>query len=281
MANFLRERYARRRPDVVMVISGEALPFVIKHRDAFAPGVPVVFIGISRETYAALRPPADVTGHLVDRSLNLNKTLRWRNGFNLMRAASSSLPEAAPPIAVGRQLLGGSSKTASGNSRRPTFSSFHTTALLVEVSRMPRDAIVIALTVFADATGKTFVPAEVATALAHLSPAPVYAPYDTYLGNGIVGGFIETFESVGIAAADMVLEILAARTRRRFRREPTRTSSTGSTTGPCSGGTCAKATFRPAPSSSSSRRASGTSIATSCLRRSLSSPCRRHSPSPC
>src|SRR6476619_7110066 len=71
MANFLRERYARRRPDVVLVISGEALPFVIKHRDAFAPGVPVVFIGISRETYASSPPPPDVTGHLVDPEVNL------------------------------------------------------------------------------------------------------------------------------------------------------------------------------------------------------------------
>ena len=50
-----------------------------------------------------------------------------------------------------------------------------------------------------------------ATALAPLSPAPVYAPYDTYLGNGTVGGFVETFESVGIAAADLVLEILAGK----------------------------------------------------------------------
>ena len=76
---------------------------------------------------------------------------------------------------------------------------------------MPRDAIVIVLTVFADGTGKTFVPAEVAAALAPISPAPVYAPYDTYLGGGIVGGFMETFESVGVAAADLVLEILSGK----------------------------------------------------------------------
>ena len=83
--------------------------------------------------------------------------------------------------------------------------------LVAQLSGVPRDAIVILLTVFADSEGKAFIPAEVAGPLSALSPAPVYAPYDTYIGRGIVGGFVETFDAVGIAAADLVLEILAGR----------------------------------------------------------------------
>ena len=64
------------------------------------------------------------------------------------------------------------------------------------------------LTVFADSEGKTFVPAQVAAELSALSPAPVYGPYDTFIGKGAVGGFIETFESVGTAAAEMAIEIM-------------------------------------------------------------------------
>jgi PAS domain-containing protein len=83
--------------------------------------------------------------------------------------------------------------------------------LVTELSQVPPDAIVILLTVFADSNGKTFLPADVATTLSALSPAPVYAPYDTYFGNGTVGGFVETFDSVGVAAADLALEILAGK----------------------------------------------------------------------
>ena len=61
---------------------------------------------------------------------------------------------------------------------------------------------------FADGEGRTFVPAQVAADLSALSPAPVYGPYDTFVGKGSVGGFVETFESVGIAAADLAIEIL-------------------------------------------------------------------------
>ena len=48
--------------------------------------------------------------------------------------------------------------------------------LIAELSQVPRDAIVVLLTVFADSNGKTFIPAEVATTLSAISPAPVYAP---------------------------------------------------------------------------------------------------------
>src|SRR5207248_1193787 len=80
--------------------------------------------------------------------------------------------------------------------------------LIAELSKVPNDAIVILLTVFADREGKTFVPAQVAADLSALSPAPVYGPYDSFIGNGVVGGFVETFESIGVAAADMAVEIM-------------------------------------------------------------------------
>lgn len=80
--------------------------------------------------------------------------------------------------------------------------------LVARLSKVPNDAIVILLTVFADSEGNTFVPAQVAGDLAALSPAPVYGPYDSFIGNGTVGGFVETFESVGAAAAEMAIKIM-------------------------------------------------------------------------
>ena len=82
---------------------------------------------------------------------------------------------------------------------------------MAEVASVPAGAIVIVLTVFTDSRGKTFVPAEAASLLAKASNAPVYAPYSSFIGNGAVGGFVDTFESVGIAAADMVLDILSGK----------------------------------------------------------------------
>jgi PAS domain S-box-containing protein len=208
-AEFLGKKYARTPPDLVMTLGSAAFPFILKYSDTIAPKIPVVFTSISAHSYAAQRPPPDITGIITD--FNLDKTL--------------ALAERLQPDARRLFVIAGTgtldrlwqtvARTAIANRER----KFETTylfglpyeQLVSEVSRVPRDAIVILLTVFADGHGKTFIPAEVASALAALSPAPVYAPYDTFVGKGSVGGFVETFESVGIAAADLMQEILSGK----------------------------------------------------------------------
>jgi hypothetical protein len=179
--NFLREKYAHTPPDVVMALGAEALPFIIKHRDAIAPNIPVVFTGVSPTTYAALRPPPDVTGVIIE--LDLDKTLKLAEQLQpdtrrLFVIAGSSL--------IDRRWQAAARSVIESRDRK-----FETTylfelsydALVAEISRVPRDSIVIILTFLVDGAGQTFVSSDVRAALAPLSPAPVYSPYDTTLAN--------------------------------------------------------------------------------------------------
>jgi signal transduction histidine kinase len=156
-----------------------------------------------------LRPPPEVTGIITEFNLDKTLTLAERLQPNARRlfviAGSGETDRRWHPVA--RTVIEG---------RQRKFDMTYLfdlpyDKLVTELSRVPRDAIVLILTVFADNEGKSFIPSEVATALSAISPAPVYAPYDTYIGNGTVGGFVETFESVGIAAADLALEIIAGK----------------------------------------------------------------------
>jgi signal transduction histidine kinase len=208
-ANFLRDKYSRTPPDLVMTLGSAALPFIVKHRDAIVPKVPVVFTGVSPANYASSRPPPDVTGIIsefdLDKTLALAERLQPDTRRVVVVAGSARVDrlwqETARRIMKGREPR-----------LEPTYLfELGYDELVGELKRVPRDSIVIILTVFADAAGKTFVPSDAAAALAAVSPAPAYAPYDTYLGRGTVGGFVETFESVGVAAADLALEILAGR----------------------------------------------------------------------
>jgi PAS domain S-box-containing protein len=209
-ADFLKEKYARIPPDVVIVVGSPALRFTMKYRDVIAPQIPIVFSGISWASYASAQPPPDVTGMIVE--LNLDRTLDLAgqlqpNARRLFVIAGDSPGEDRRWQEIAR-------RTIEKHERK-----FETTylfglpldALTAAVSRVPRDAIVIVLSVFVDGAGKTFVPRDVAKTIAGASPAPVYGPYDTYVGNGIVGGFVETFESLGAATADLVLEISAGK----------------------------------------------------------------------
>ena len=205
VATYIRDKYGKHPPDLVITLGSNALPFVIKYRDIL-PNVPVVFASISPQTYAALRPAPEITGIIT--AFDLSKTL--------------SLAERLQPEARRLFVIAGSGETdrrwqpLARKMIEERGSKFETTflfelpysELVAELSKVPNDAIVILLTVFADPEGKTFVPAQVAADLSALSPAPVYGPYDTFVGRGAVGGFVETFESIGVAAAEMAIEIM-------------------------------------------------------------------------
>jgi PAS domain S-box-containing protein len=209
VAMFLRAKYEKRPPDVVITLGSAALPFIVRHGGEIAPNVPVVFTSVSPQGYSSLRLPPNITGIISE--FNLDKTLALAER---LQPEASRLVVIAGSGDVDQRWQSTARKTIEDRERKfeVTYLFDRSYAKLVEeVSNIPRDAIVVYLTIFADSEGNAFVPAQVAGSLAAVSPAPLYAPYDTYIGNGIVGGFVETFESVGVQAADMALQILAGK----------------------------------------------------------------------
>ena len=78
-----------------------------------------------------------------------------------------------------------------------------------ELSRLPEHTVVLYLTMFQDAVGASFTPRQALALFAPASSAPIYGCYDTYLGYGIVGGSMVTFEEIGRKAARLGIRILA------------------------------------------------------------------------
>jgi signal transduction histidine kinase/ABC-type uncharacterized transport system substrate-binding protein len=205
-ATFIRDKYGQHPPDLVMTLGSAALPFLVKHRDILFPNTPVVFTSISPQTYAAIRPPSEVTGIITEfdlaKTLSLAVRLQPEARRLVIVAGNGETDRRWQPVAR---------KVVEDYERK-----FETTYLFglpyselaAKLANLSRDTIVIVLTVFADSEGTTFVPAQVAGALSALSAAPVYGPYDTFIGRGAVGGFVETFESIGIAAGNLAAEIL-------------------------------------------------------------------------
>ena len=122
--------------------------------------------------------------------------------------------------------------------------------LLNSLKGLPRDTIVILLTVGADGTGRLFVAPDVAAEIAGIASAPVYSPVQTLLQRGVVGGHVELFDVMGVEVADLALEILAGadpvKDRAATDQRPVQTGSIGVNS---SGGTSAKPDYRPAAKS--------------------------------
>jgi len=206
-ADFLREKYAGVRFDVVVVIGYSAVPFVREHRDVVGPGVPIVFSDLTRATYETMHLPPDFTGVVTypapEKTLELAKRLQPGARRLVVIGGTASLDRRWQETA--RKAI------EAHNPKLETlyWSDFTYDALLANVSRLPSDTIVMLLTVFADSDGKRLVPRDVATAVANASSAPVYGLFETYVGAGIVGGYIDSYQSIGTTTADMVLEILS------------------------------------------------------------------------
>jgi PAS domain S-box-containing protein len=205
VATYIRDKYGKHPPDLVITLGSNALPFVVKYRNML-PGVPVVFASISPQNYAALQPPPDMTGIITAFDLAKTLTLAERLQPEARRlfviAGSGETDRRWQPIA--RKMI----EERGGKFETTFLFELPYSELVAQLSKVPKDAIVILLTVFADAEGKTFVPSQVTADLSALSPAPIYGPYATFVGEGAVGGFVETFESIGVAAAEMAIEIM-------------------------------------------------------------------------
>ena len=93
--------------------------------------------------------------------------------------------------------------------------------LIGKLKLLPRDSIVILLTVFADGTGRASIPTEMAREVASASSAPVFSPYESHLGRGVVGGHTDSFETIGNEVGDLALQILAGGTPSTLPPRPT------------------------------------------------------------
>ena len=207
-ANFLHEKYANVRFDAVVVIGIPGMPFLLKYRDLIAPGVPVVWSDVTRATFDAMKVPADITAVINDykpeRTIELAERLQPDARRLVVIGGTSSIDRRW-------QENGRRAVEAHNSSKLEAEYWFDRTynRLLEDVSKLPRDTIVLLLTFFADSEDKRFIPRDVAVAVARASAAPVYGFFDTYLGTGVVGGFFETYQSIGTTTADLVLEILS------------------------------------------------------------------------
>jgi signal transduction histidine kinase len=208
-AHYLGEKYAGRSLDIIMPLNSEAEHFLLKYRDIIAPNVPIVFCCVRPEIATAADRPGNVTG--VYSEFDANKTI--------------ALAQQLQPDARNLIIVSGSSEIDRGwlaslrTGIEPYERRFHTEywvgvpyeTMLERASHLSRDTIVIFVTVYDDSTGRPFVPAFVVEALAKVASAPVYGPSDTFLGRGIVGGHMTSFESMGTDAADIALDILGGK----------------------------------------------------------------------
>jgi PAS domain S-box-containing protein len=209
VARFLAEKHSRLPPDIIMPLNSEALRFATKYRGIIAPNVPIVFCCVTPDIATATNRPKDITG--IYSEFDVGKTIALAQQ---LQPGARNLVIVSGPSEIDRRWLGALRKEIEPYENRLNteyWIGVPYKSLLERASHLPRETIIVFVTDYDDSTGEPLFPAQVVEALAQAASAPVYGPSDTYLGRGVVGGYMDSFDLMGTSAADLALEVLAGR----------------------------------------------------------------------
>jgi PAS domain S-box-containing protein len=205
--DFFREKYRERPPDLVMAIGGGALAFLAERPTELFSGAPIVYCSIAGDprpknlagTRIADIPVSDSAAPTLEMILRLHPDTRH------VAVVHGSGPRDL-------QYAEGSGAALATFQNRVDFTwltNISIDQLRSELSRLPDHTVVLYLTMFQDSAGETFTPRQALDAFAPASRVPIYGYYETYVGHGIVGGSIVTFEEIGRKSAQVATRILA------------------------------------------------------------------------
>ncbi|KQV35164.1 MULTISPECIES: hypothetical protein [unclassified Rhizobium] len=191
----LTAKYADIKFDVVMAVGPGALKFLTENKAIAGADTPVVFGAVTDSSVRRNPLPATAKGVIshfdVRKTMDLAMTLQPDAKNIVVMTGSSAFDKSWQDTA--RQELADSYAGL-----RVSYVSDLTIEGFVEAARqLPRQTILLVLTIFEDSAGRTFVPRDAAALIAPQSGAPVYGVYSTFLGTGAVGGYVGTFHAIG------------------------------------------------------------------------------------
>lgn len=203
--DFLRNKYAHWKLDLVIAAFAPSLDFVLKNPDVF-PGAPVVFCLVDhREPRLRDLPPHIIgTPTRFDLAKTLDLALRLHPATQTVAVVSGSSELDHAWERDARETF----RLYEGRLKFVYLTGLSLQSLKQRVANLPERSIVYYLHVFRDGTGKHSAPISVLEVLAPRSNAPIYGHDESYIGRGIVGGRVTSFEREATNAALLGLRIL-------------------------------------------------------------------------
>lgn len=207
VSDWLAKKYGGFKLDVLVAVGPDAVNFLANYSRSVFLNVPIVICGSAVDQAGNPKLDSRFTGSWV--KLEPQKTIE---------VALRLFPNTRHVVVVGgssafdRVVL---------SLTREALDSFHTRAdvsyltdmemgkLLEQLQHQPENSIVLYVSVFQDAAGNRFVNATTALPMvAAASNVPVFGMSDTYLGHGIVGGNVLSFQKQAKITAGIVSQLL-------------------------------------------------------------------------
>jgi PAS domain S-box-containing protein len=205
LAELMAHRYRHRKIDLIITLYPEALQFVLNEGQALFSDAPVLAL-------------------YLPNGMKMPKTDRWviRHSLALdlrgtLAAALALLPDTRrvwvvsdvhPRHKMYEQQARQDFKEWEGRLEFRYLSDRPFADTLAAVASAPPGTIIIHIAVLVDVSGKVYNPIETVQRLSRESIVPVFGLFDIFLGRGVVGGSMASFERTGVQAGRLALELL-------------------------------------------------------------------------
>ena len=205
LRTYIARKFEGRRIDLVIASSTPALQFVLVHRQALFPDVPIVFSAGAVPDEIARHEIPGVTGVVNDRVFRDTMEL----ALKLHPSTRKVLVVAQSPTVKGYDTRVRSALEPFSRRVDITYVPQQSFAgLLAAVRAAPRDSLILFGRYIPDDAGSSVYSYEVLRRLAEVSPVPIYGTADIYLGTGAVGGMMQADRETGRRLGALARRIL-------------------------------------------------------------------------
>jgi len=254
LRDFLQMKYADKKIDVAIAILSPALEFLLNYGSVIFPETPIVFCGIDKTELGNRSLPAQVHGILLKRefapTVEIALRLHPRTERAIVVAGTSDFDTKLLELA----------KIDFGFFQERLDFQYLTTLPLQNLLTQLSQTLVFYTTVFRDGAGETLVPREIVQRVSAAANAPTYGFFEQYIGQGIIGGKVNSLSAHGVEAGKLASEVLAARQRQGLRLMKCQRTSFFLTGGSCSDGELASQSCPQVAKFGSASRTHGSNI---------------------
>jgi C4-dicarboxylate-specific signal transduction histidine kinase len=191
---------------VIVAAAPTAVQFAIKFRDSALRGVPIVHIAMPQDLVERMSLPPDVIGKTV----NLDPVPTLELAFRPHPDAKRLLfvLGAAERDRVWERRLRAAVARLNNPPEVEYLLGLPTPDVLSRLKALNKETIVYTPGYFVDGEGKVATPRQSVEFIGAASAAPVYGPLDTFLGTGIVGGYMAPYEERAKQAGSIAVLLL-------------------------------------------------------------------------
>lgn len=207
LTQILRQKYALQRPDLIVLAGGPAATYVLGQGQTIFAGTPVIITGNSLSALFHDSVPENYFPLVAsyESKIALQLIQRLQPGVKKVYYVAGVSDVERQVLAFDQEQF----RSLSPNLEVVYWHELPFSEIIQRAQSLEESSVIFFRVMFRDAAGISYVPAQVAEALAKAANRPVYGSSDSLIGTGIVGGYVSSNRLLGIRAAELGARILS------------------------------------------------------------------------